>query len=172
MVQVNLTESKKTGDDLGKNSGGGGRPDEGKALLEITDVEVNEDSIFVKSLVLAHETEGNQDKTLSDYFQLSGKLVDKALDLAYATGILSREAFTEAQAVGLEVDIPFDDMEGKRYVTEISHFTNKKGKTYAQTGWAIHDPDDEEAKDFPKYGEAAAGSADKKEPEKKGGAPF
>lgn len=162
MVAVNLSESKKTPENLGKNSGGS-RPDEGKALLFVTEVEVDEESVLVKFEILAHEIPENKNRKFQDYFSLTGKFVDKTLDLAYATGVLDPDYFAQQQASGVDCDIDFESMAGKTVCTTIGHFTNKKNKTYAQSGWDLVDPNSEDGKNYPRVadegGEAPAKDA-------------
>jgi hypothetical protein len=172
MVAVNLGETRKTADTLGQNSGSN-RPDEGKALLSVTKMEVEKDSITVKFEVLQHEVEGNSGRTFQDFLSLDGKFVDKTLDLAFATGVLDKDYFAQQQATGMDCDIEFEKMVDRTFVTTIGHFTNKKNRTYAQLGWDILATDAPEAKGYPGAGENLDSEPDTPaEPKKAGGAPF
>ena len=130
----------------------GGRPTPGKAHLLVLDTTEREGRMSVKFSVLAHEKDGNTNKTIFTNLDLSGPRAGRAQLFAEATGILTKERMAIAQAEGTTIDLDFEEAISKTICTEIKEWTTPEGEKKVMLGWTFIDPKSPAAEGYPRDG--------------------
>lgn len=126
-------------------------PVPGKCHMVVTDMEDRDGVWFMAAEICAHDKgEAEVGKVYYDYFYTASKAIRRAAKFAVACGIVSKEKLDAAIKEKKAIDIPFENVVGKEFLTEL-HWEEFNSKRKAKAGftdfWAV---DDKTRKEFPK----------------------
>lgn len=149
MVKVNAADT-----DPDKKGGSDVLP--GKYHVIVNKVTENSDNVAVEYQFLAGNPEGQEGKTWTDKFFLSGGSVQRLCRFCEVVGIITHDEWVAAKEAGINMELAVEEAEGRQLCIEIQSKPyqgsndKNKGKSFPDTGFRLYSLDSDEAKDIPK----------------------